>query len=1712
MATDSLGEYKVVVTADYSQLQAQFQAMASYIANSTKTISDSMNNAMGGVNASMVSQLKTTVDELKRSFDGVEPATRKAGDGFKSYTKQIREAQAEAEKAHIQIQRIKADMEQGINPRTSNNISLQMMTQEFEKARTRVDSLKAAQQDFKNRIDATNLAAKELDKSLVQAGKDEQRLMRQNANLLQGELRARQQIDAQNNRSSARQAQQISRLQTQYRVAYEEINKYIQSNTKMSEAVFIRLQSRIEAIGARIRDLGATPAMANPLAGMDFEKYESGFSRLTDAVKALKHHMAWMASAAVIAGFIGLPTAISKATEAFDALNTKIMQNMELSSEYEGNTQKLHSDMGRMAKDAMVLSQGYGISVNEVQEAMQTLSRRFKDAGTAVYLTDIALKMSKLDMVDTKQSAKDLEAVMLQFGMGAKQAKDFLNDFSVICHTARISGTDMLMALERSGSAFKAMNMGAREAMAAIAAVSTVTGKTGATIGDSWKSILANMDFKKATAALEHYNIKLYETASNGARVMRSGSTVLSEILTVYKDLDDKQRRQLATAIAGGKYQVNNMLAFLNDASSSFLENINQMKQKSSDETTEALLQASMNTYQTNLNQAKAAFHNFAVVVGGMALPTLKNFALAMAGVGLFLQKHASTILGTAKAIGQVALAFVVARTAAMIFSKAVAAQKSLALIYKAIKLGIEGVTLATNTSRIATWLNTAAIAAYNIVSGIATAGSLAFSAGMAAGGIAGGIAAGGVGILVGAVTALDAVLSPIILTVLAVVAAIAALGVIAYAIYEQWSTVSEGLSSVWDGMVEVIATAVELIIVALTPFMVFIYAIAQVVIWFLSNVVAPVFNAIASVVGSVIQRVNSFLQAHGITVQSVGNFIRGLWSRLINFLAANISPAFASWLDGMVSKLGEFASSVLSIASRVKDAIRSMFGMASSAGEEGPGIIDSLANKAKSLLGTDLLNTVANAEADMQNSKYATMPDMPLGGGGGFGDMPSGGGGGGGRAGRGGSGNGGNEADNSIEAILYRFLTKSKGESHNRAIGELAAIQSTSGFNYQAGEGTDRRGLYGWNKEQWANYEKWLKGTGYSDSAVSQINYLHTYANRYDQNTKDSYQKFLQSNSLTGNDFAQAFSQYITKSGAIDQGIVNSFHERFAKKNGEENYDDPMKATEERYKLLKKEFDSDIADLKNERAKKGETVTPDEIKARYEKMMGITEGNNPFAYFEKAMSDYNKVILDSIKYEEKRQKGMDDAVKKQTESMTKMADAEVAFAEKLGIMDKKDVRNYNIQKNELAYARQNPMLEEMLRATSNAPDEMMKAYDELINAQNEADAKLYAKKLFELSKDVDATKKALDAKLKLDEQYEQKKYQLQQEEYQYKNRYAIKFVDSYVNAWQEGLEGILNRTKSFSDAMRDIFKSIVKSMIKMFSEDMGGKLRKLMSTALHNPKDNGNASGARAGHVDKALDKEKNKITDKAKDELKDSLISSKAVKTAKAQVKDLFSFKHKAAKESAQAVKATSTEELATTTANKTAEQAMHTQAETTETAVTVSQSTARTAATNQAHVNVMKNLGAMMAQMLAAMAVLAIFSSLFKGGSKTETSTSSVNLGRSPDSYYMTPTPVMQSTSFTVPSMDIGGNIEKDMLIFAHKNEMVLTPEQADVIRSTAKNGGSVGGSGSNASIKSNITVSTVDSRGFDRVLRNYNRDLSKQVKKGIRNGYLNANGLV
>lgn len=1199
------------------------------------------------------------------------------------------------------------------------------------------------------------------------------------------------------------------------------------------------------------------------------------------------------------------------------------------------------------------------------------------------------------------------------------------------------------------------------------------------------------------------------------------------------------------------KYQVNNMMAFLADASGSFNTFLDQMNQKSSDAMTAQLLAASMDTYQTRLAQAKASFENLGVTIGSMVLPHLKNFALLMTGLGQYLQQHAGAIVGVAGACAKLAFGFF-----------AVSAAMGTWTIFQGIAAGVKsaltGVALAQGASAFAVMAYNTAVGIQSFLMTMATPLTMAWAYATSAGGIASGIASGLVGLLIGSIVTLETVLAPVAIAMLAVIAVIGALGTIAYVVYENWETVSNDLAYIWNMLVDVISAAIEAIILAFSPLFIAIYAIAEVVGWAIKEVIAPLFQWVAGVISSVITVINGWLTEHGVTTENIANAIRFIWNNFINWLASSISPAFAQWLNDMVQKLVDFANKVRSIASDVKNAIRSMFGMAQNAGENGGGWIDNIANGIKSKLNFDLLNSIADAKAGMENSPYAQEHNMPTGA------MPNAipSGGGGGSKGKGAKGaRGGKEADNSIEAILYRFLTKEKGLSHNRAIGELANVQAMSGFDYKAGEGTDRYGLYGFDRNQQAKYQEWLKGTGYKDSAVSQINYQHTYAQKYDEEEKKKYQEYLKANSSTPQEFAQAFSDSISKAGAIDTAVVDALDKRFAKKKGEENYDDPMKALAERYKLLKQEFDREINDLKTERGKLGQNVSAEEQRKIYEQMMGIGDGKNPFAYLDTAIKDYEKVLLESAKYEAKRQEDIRKSTDTQVKAIEKMADSEIAFAEKLGLIDKADVRKYEWDKNESTYAKQKPLLEAKLGSTvdmdKGTADDMLAAYRGYVYAKTDLDAKYYAEKMFYLSRDVDATEKALSEMYKLEQSYHDKRVKLEQEAFYEKDKYTLKFIDSMTNAIQSGLEGILTRTKSFGEAFRDIFKSVVNDIIKMFTEDLSQSIKKWLSNLLHPQKKTGNPAGV-YGDIDGGIGgikpylnmgdssiggrKSKGGMgggafdligwaqgslsslggglgmgTGKGKGNvLVNALGLNNFASTVKSAVQPGLNMLRQQTLLTINGISNISQTGMQTISAGVQTGALTISGSWGTMEATRVATTQAGGAAIVAQNQATAATVQATTAQMIGwIMAVLALFS-LFGGGGgeSTSESTTAINLGRSPDSYYMTPTPVLQSTTFNVPSFDIGGNIEQDMFAMVHKGEMVLTPEQADVIRNTARNGGSLGSNmgGSNANIKSNISVSTVDSRGFERVLKDYNRQLSKNVKKGIRNGYLNAKGLV
>jgi len=369
----------------------------------------------------------------------------------------------------------------------------------------------------------------------------------------------------------------------------------------------------------------------------------------------LKSHLSYMATGVLIGGIVGIPLAMSNIAKETEVITQKIRQNLELADQYHGKNQVLEQDLKRLSDIAGVFSVGYGVDLDKTMQTMQLLSRRFKDVESIAYLTSVAITMNKLDFVDLEKAAMSLEAVVLQFGLSTRETRDFLNDFSVAVHIANIKGTDLLDALQRSGSSFKQFNMGTREAIAAISALSTETARTGSTIGNTFKSIAANFNMKKAIEALDAYGIKLYDVNEQGLKTMRKGANVFQELQGLFGQLDDEGRGKLALAISGGKLQVNAMMSFLGDANQNFTKILGEIQTKSSDEMTAAQLKLGLETYQIKLMQLQASMQVFSKTIGDDVLPSLKNMVDGLTNGVIWLTENHDAVSKTMSALVELA-------------------------------------------------------------------------------------------------------------------------------------------------------------------------------------------------------------------------------------------------------------------------------------------------------------------------------------------------------------------------------------------------------------------------------------------------------------------------------------------------------------------------------------------------------------------------------------------------------------------------------------------------------------------------------------------------------------------------------------------------------------------------------------------------------------------------------------------------------------------------------------------------------------------------------------------------------------------------------------------------------------------------------------------------------------------------------------------------
>lgn len=1012
--------------------------------------------------------------------------------------------------------------------------------------------------------------------------------------------------------------QSVDSINTQFTNMNDSVTASMQRMSNNVKASVVEATTAAKTMGTTFEAMGASvndSVKTMNTMPTSIERYSTSIQKATKdtnvfatTLSKVSSHLQWLAGAAITTALLGSVAGINHVTESTDALNAKIRQNLEMADQYHNNNQQLNADMNTLNQTAQLYATGFGMSINDVQQAMQILSRRFKDVASVQYLTSVALTMSKLDMVDMKKSAQDLEAVMLQFGLNAQGTRQFLNDFTVAVHTARITGTDLLDALERSGAAFKNFHMGARESIAAVAALSTETARTGATIGVTFKSIASNFDTKNAVKALQAYDIELYKVNEDGTKTMREGANIFQELINLFGKLDDEGKRKLAFSLSGGKYQVNQMMSFLEDANGNFDKFMSEMKNKSSDAMTQELLKTAMDTYESKIAQFKASLQVLAQTIGNQLLPKLKNIAVSLSVVAGYLTKHSETVISVAKTLAILSASYLVVRGAMFAYTVVTGICATVQTIAEG---ATKGLTVAVALGSKIMDEARAAILSYTIMTGVmSTTEALAETATL---------------LLADAFTVLKATLfeSPIGIILLL----LTALSVAMYELYEHWSEIKNLLIDLWNSLVDFISQAIEDIINAFPALAVAIYVVY--IGWeFVVRSLKLFWEGLVAFIkdcGELLKSIWEWIVNNAVWLKNqVSDAISGLIDNIKSYL-----PDFGEWANSIVSVFGDMAKKIFGIAAKIKNAIRDALHINkkgesdNSANEESEieALYKQKEGEVQKLIDESYEKSLDKLTGNSTSPDSGTISDR-------IGEMN----GRGGSGGTGGAGSAKQAADNSNEAQAWRFL-KGKGLTNELSSGLIGNWEIESpGLNADTWDSAGQSyGIGQWTVSS-GRYQKLVK---YGEDTKQDITTLGGQLNfAWEELTTGEYSDALtkiSQEATSVRDIATSVARHYEKPAWIEnperQDKAEEIYNRFASPNGEQNvtdYEKQQKSVEEiqkrQYDTLKKQYDVLVAQTELELRRKNQFMTANDKLYLWNKVMGVNGGN----------VDFNKTVTTS--------------------------------------------------------------------------------------------------------------------------------------------------------------------------------------------------------------------------------------------------------------------------------------------------------------------------------------------------------------------------------------------------------------------------------------------------------------------------------------------------
>lgn len=329
-------------------------------------------------------------------------------------------------------------------------------------------------------------------------------------------------------------------------------------------------------------------------------KQSSGFlSNLIGSVKqTAKFAVSWGLVNTAISLAVGIIKKVIAEVNQLDTAFTNIRM-------VTGGTK---AETNALAQEYLTLAKTMGATITEVTSAANDWLR----AGMSVEETNAGIKasltLSKVGALDSAEATKILISTMRGYDLEASELMSIVDKLSAVDVAASVSTEDLGLALQKGAASARLAGISMDKYLGYVAAISEVTGESGDIIGNALKTIFSRAQTVKLGKTLteDEEDVSNYfsdvDKAMAGIGINWAQATKnltdlgagLDMLAEKWRNVDEWQRRQIATAIAG-RHQAERFL--------DLMEKYDKAKElEETSKNSEGSAQDKMNTWLESIN------------------------------------------------------------------------------------------------------------------------------------------------------------------------------------------------------------------------------------------------------------------------------------------------------------------------------------------------------------------------------------------------------------------------------------------------------------------------------------------------------------------------------------------------------------------------------------------------------------------------------------------------------------------------------------------------------------------------------------------------------------------------------------------------------------------------------------------------------------------------------------------------------------------------------------------------------------------------------------------------------------------------------------------------------------------------------------------------------------------------------------------------------